>query len=176
MFPLLGEPLPIDLVNTRVSTGDLLTTPAALAAWIDEQSDRLPPLARVELAPVLTLRDHIYAAVQAARIGTAPPPKSLSALTEAHRAAPLYGELSWTGSAVTTTPRRAADATTLFLATLAEATADLLTSPAITKVSQCEGPECLLLFLPAHPRRRWCSPKICGNRVRVARYYHRHKD
>lgn len=25
-------------------------------------------------------------------------------------------------------------------------------------------------------RRRWCSPTVCGNRARVARYYQRHKD
>ena len=34
----------------------------------------------------------------------------------------------------------------------------------------------LPVFLPANPRRRWCSPAICGNRARVARYYQRHKD
>jgi predicted RNA-binding Zn ribbon-like protein len=33
-----------------------------------------------------------------------------------------------------------------------------------------------MLFLPAHPRRRWCSPQLCGNRVRVARYYRRHRS
>jgi predicted RNA-binding Zn ribbon-like protein len=38
------------------------------------------------------------------------------------------------------------------------------------------GPQCRLLFLPAHPRRRWCSRVLCGNRVRVTRYYQRHKD
>ncbi|MFD0515426.1 CGNR zinc finger domain-containing protein [Streptomyces aureus] len=34
----------------------------------------------------------------------------------------------------------------------------------------------MLLFLPAHPRRRWCSAARCGNRARVARYYQRHKS
>ncbi|WP_253798373.1 CGNR zinc finger domain-containing protein [Nocardia amikacinitolerans] len=29
---------------------------------------------------------------------------------------------------------------------------------------------------PAHPKRRWCSPDRCGNRVRVARYYRKHKE
>ncbi|GAA4003281.1 CGNR zinc finger domain-containing protein [Allokutzneria multivorans] len=175
MVPLIGEPLPIDLVNTRTSEGDLLDSPEALSAWLDSQADRLPPLARVELAPVLALREHISQALRAARVGLAPPPESLAALTSVHRAAPLYRELSWTGSAVSATPRRGATATEVLLAELAEATADLLTSPDITKVRNCDGPECLLLFLPAHPRRRWCSPKICGNRVRVARYYQRHK-
>ncbi|WP_433464559.1 CGNR zinc finger domain-containing protein [Spirillospora sp. CA-128828] len=30
-------------------------------------------------------------------------------------------------------------------------------------------------FLPGHPRRRWCSAARCGNRVRVARHYQRHR-
>ncbi|MCP3804009.1 ABATE domain-containing protein [Allokutzneria sp. A3M-2-11 16] len=175
MFPLLGEPLPIDLLNTRTSVEDLLTTPRALAAWLDLQAERLPPLSRVDLAPVLALRDHVSDVVHAARIGVAPPRKSLSALTSAQRAAPVYRELSWSGSAVAATPRRAGDATAVLLAVVAEATADLLTGPEISKIRDCEGPDCRLVFLPAHPRRRWCSPKICGNRVRVARYYHRHK-
>ncbi|MEU9839973.1 CGNR zinc finger domain-containing protein [Actinomadura sp. NPDC048032] len=39
----------------------------------------------------------------------------------------------------------------------------------------CEADDCVLLFLPAHPRRRWCSAARCGNRVRVARHYRRHR-
>jgi len=31
-------------------------------------------------------------------------------------------------------------------------------------------------LLPAHRRRRWCSPATCGNRARVARYYQLHKE
>jgi predicted RNA-binding Zn ribbon-like protein len=52
---------------------------------------------------------------------------------------------------------------------------DLLTDPAIGRLKECESDDCVILFLPAHPRRRWCSPTRCGNRARVARYYHRHK-
>jgi predicted RNA-binding Zn ribbon-like protein len=33
-----------------------------------------------------------------------------------------------------------------------------------------------MLFLPVNARRRWCSPAVCGNRVRVARYYEAHKS
>ena len=69
-----------------------------------------------------------------------------------------------------------ADPTTSLRAELADAAADLLSDPSVRNVRQCEGPVCRLLFLPAHPRRRWCSPGLCGNRVRVARYHERHKD
>ncbi|HEV2241669.1 MAG TPA: CGNR zinc finger domain-containing protein [Streptosporangiaceae bacterium] len=48
--------------------------------------------------------------------------------------------------------------------------------PAVRRVRRCEGRDCRMLFLPANPRRRWCTPDVCGNRARVARYYQRHKD
>jgi predicted RNA-binding Zn ribbon-like protein len=59
-------------------------------------------------------------------------------------------------------------------AALAESAVELLGSPAVARLKQCEADDCVLLFLPAHPRRRWCSPQRCGNRIRVARYYGRH--
>ncbi|NEA22897.1 CGNR zinc finger domain-containing protein, partial [Actinomadura bangladeshensis] len=58
---------------------------------------------------------------------------------------------------------------------LAEAAADLLADPAVGRVRECEADGCVMLFLPAHPRRRWCSATRCGNRARVARYYARRK-
>jgi hypothetical protein len=45
-FPVVGEPLALDLINTRVRTAegetDLLATPAALRAWLAIQAERLP--------------------------------------------------------------------------------------------------------------------------------------
>lgn len=40
--PLTGEPLALDLVNTRTSTADLLATPHALHDWLTLQAPRLP--------------------------------------------------------------------------------------------------------------------------------------
>jgi predicted RNA-binding Zn ribbon-like protein len=42
------------------------------------------------------------------------------------------------------------------------------------RLRRCEAPGCINYYLKDHPRRAWCSPK-CGNRVRVARHYHRHR-
>lgn len=39
----------------------------------------------------------------------------------------------------------------------------------------CHAPGCVLYFVQQHARREWCSPE-CGNRVRVARHYARHRD
>src|SRR4051794_38860322 len=45
-FPLVGEPLAVDLLNTVIAAGgarrDLLTSPAALLAWLGAQAGRLP--------------------------------------------------------------------------------------------------------------------------------------
>lgn len=100
----------------------------------------------------------------------------MRALTEAQRLAPAVRELAWDGAAVTATPRRAGALGVRLAAHLAESAADLLTGPGVGKVRRCEAEDCVLLFLPAHPRRRWCSAARCGNRARVARYYQRHKS
>jgi predicted RNA-binding Zn ribbon-like protein len=181
-FPLTGEPLALDLVNTRIKVPggpeqDLIDTDAGLAAWLDLQRPRLSSTSagQVDAQAVRDLRGDVAVAVDAARHGTRPPARALRALTDAQRAAPPYRSLGWDGAAVTAAHRRSGSATAAVLAQLAEAATDLLTGPDAGRVRQCEGPECVLLFLPAHPKRRWCSPALCGNRVRVARYYQRHK-
>ena len=182
-FPVVGEPLALDLINTRVRTAegetDLLATPAALRAWLGIQAERLPqpdaPISAAELALVHAIREDIATAIRHAQQARHPPARALRALTDAQRVAPAYRELAWDGAVVASATRRDGDYGARLVAELAEAAAELLTSPAIAAVRQCDGPGCVLLFLPAHPRRRWCSPKLCGNRVRVARYYQRHK-
>jgi predicted RNA-binding Zn ribbon-like protein len=179
--PLTGEPLALDLVNTVVGAGDgeadLLDSPAALKAWLTAERDRLDvPDRKIDLAAVKALRAHITDAIQAARVGSSPPPEALRAINAAMRNAPLSQEVTWNGEAVTTTAQRQGDATSVLLGQLAGDAADLMASPSIGLIRRCEGPDCRMLFVPANPRRRWCSPAICGNRVRVARYYERHKD
>lgn len=64
--------------------------------------------------------------------------------------------------------RRPADA----LQPLAQAAANLLTSPRVSQVRHCEGPGCILFFLDTtrNHSRRWCSMEGCGNRVKVAEH------
>ncbi|MDP9865980.1 MULTISPECIES: CGNR zinc finger domain-containing protein [Streptosporangium] len=183
MDVLTGEPLALDLLNTRANMPDgefdVLASPDTFREWLLAQDGRLSPVETADdadLAAVRALRGHIAEAVEHARQGAAPPQTALDALHEAQRAAPPYRRLTWDGAALTATVIRAGDSRARLLAELAEAAVDLLAGPAVTKVRGCEGPGCRMLFLPAHPRRRWCSPALCGNRVRVARYYQRHKD
>ncbi|MFH8339802.1 CGNR zinc finger domain-containing protein [Streptomyces sp. AM6-12] len=182
--PLAGEALALDLVNTRPVSGDgrmdLLGTPRQLARWLKLEADRLPESGTDgqpvpdDLVPVHAVREHTEAVVRALLDGAEPPATALRGLTEAQRAAPAVRELGWDGTSVTAVPRRTGPLGVRVAAALAEAAAGLLTDPAIGRLKECEADGCVLVFLPAHPRRRWCSPARCGNRARVARYYQRH--
>lgn len=205
--PLTGEPLALDLVNTRPNGPDgpvdLIATPERLRSWLEWQHHRVPRFPRplgdppgelpaggpeaikaaegpatptaAALAAVHEVREHAATAIDHARHGEAPPTATLHGLTRVQRAAPAYRELTWDGVAITAAPRRSGPDHAHLAAHLADATADLLTDPAVTTVRRCEGRDCVLLFLPVNPRRRWCSASRCGNRARVARYYHRHR-
>ncbi|WP_214410991.1 CGNR zinc finger domain-containing protein [Sphaerisporangium fuscum] len=181
--PLTGEPLALDLVNTRPAAGDLLTTPADLRAWLTLQADRFAEardlaghdLTAADLAAVRDVRERVARALDHVRRAERPLTDDLDVLNRAQRAAPAIAELSWDDGTVTATRRRAGPPGERLGAWLAEAAAELLADPAVTTVRQCEADDCVMLFLPAHPRRRWCSAARCGNRVRVARHYRRHK-
>jgi len=183
-FPLVGEPLALDLVNTRPNTPkgtvDLLATSGGLAAWLALQAHRLPTepnrITPADLADLLALREHITTAINAARWRRRPPSAVLQALTRAEASAARWREIAWVNGTLTVAPRRHGSAGQRLLADLAAAGTDLLIDPAVTTVRQCEAARCRLLFLPSRPRRRWCSPQLCGNRTRVARYYQRHKQ
>ncbi|MFD7556679.1 CGNR zinc finger domain-containing protein [Streptomyces sp. NPDC059835] len=178
-FPLIGEPLALDLLNTRTAVGDLIADPAGLSAWLAVQEGRLGPVGEVgaaEVAAVCGVREAARAVVGAVRSGERPPADALGVLNGALAAAPAHRELAWeAGGGVVAVPRRAAPPARRLAAELVDAVVDLLTDPRVGSVRACEGEGCVLLFLPAHPRRRWCVASVCGNRARVARYYARHK-
>lgn len=186
--PLVGEHLALDLLNTQVRLPsqerlDLLDTVAQLRHWIECEADRLPSpvtvgvgsLTRTDLDVVRTTRAHAASAIGQARLGAEPQPGALRGLNDAQRAAPMISELRWDGTAVTATGRREGPLGLRLAAYLAETAARLLADGKVTTIRQCEADYCVLLFLPANPRRRWCSARICGNRARVARHYERHK-
>ena len=53
---------------------------------------------------------------------------------------------------------------------LAQAMAELITSPELLRVKQCQGQGCTLWYLDnsKNQRRRWCSMSVCGNRAKAA--------
>ena len=52
---------------------------------------------------------------------------------------------------------------------------DLLTSPDLENVHECDMPSCRWIFADRskNHRRRWCDMKVCGNRAKARKFYRR---
>ncbi|QWU13723.1 Putative stress-induced transcription regulator [Paenibacillus sophorae] len=50
---------------------------------------------------------------------------------------------------------------------------ELLANGKLAILHRCSNPKCLWMFMDATGKRKWCSMKICGNRMKVARHQYR---
>lgn len=199
--PLLGEPLPVELMNTiwadRGGVHDALTEPAGTAAWLRAVAPRAELLAaagpqapdEAELARLAerlrglrnALRRLAAEATGDPRPAAAAPGEradlaaAVAAVNEAAGAVPRWSALAWTPgetpARLACTSGRAADAT---VSAIAEEAVDLFSRPERLRLRACLAPGCVLYFVKQHPRREWCSA-ACGNRARAARHYDRHR-
>ncbi|MFI6693360.1 CGNR zinc finger domain-containing protein [Streptomyces sp. NPDC050433] len=198
--PLLGEPLPVELMNTiwadRDGVHDELTHPEGLAAWLRGVGPRLsaaeglslaqlPDPSADELRRFRRLRDalrHLAAVTTGDERGTRDPvagadllATAVSAVNEACAYAPSWSSLEWTGAGgPTRTDVTNGTPAARILSRVAEEGVRLFTGPGRARLRACQGPRCVLYFVRSHPRREWCSAD-CGNRARVARHYRRHR-
>ncbi len=182
-FPLVGEPLAIDLANTIARHAgrevDLLSDERQLRDWLDEQRARLPRVDATKqlLAAVRGVRRPVRECLQAVRNGREPPGDAIAELNDAAAVAPaaLAIELDPTRPPQRVT-RRAGEAAEQIAAALAEAAIEFLTECDPGRLRECGSNDCVLLFYGADRRRRWCSNDTCGNRERVRRHYRRHRS
>jgi predicted RNA-binding Zn ribbon-like protein len=200
-----GEALPdavgghpaLDLCNTRAGWGaarpkEYLTSPRALVIWCRENRLLDPELAaRLEaraaadpdaadavLRRVLALREALYPLA----LGRDDPEawsllgrEALEARA-ADRLVPVPpGRVPESGARAVWRPD---DRPGLgpALAAVADAAADLLTSPAGTSVAACPGEGCGWVFTDPRRRRRWCSMAVCGNRAKARRFAQRRRE
>ena len=184
-YPALGEPLAIEFANTLFTDGgrplDALTTQAALTRWLAANAERIDaPLPRRpgagDLERARELRAIIRGLLAKAVDGDPPPAATLRRLNQLAALAPVTVRLHWTDDEP---PKArllpsAAGRLDALLALLAQSAIDVLGGSGAGRLRRCEAPGCINYYLKDHPRRAWCSPK-CGNRVRVARHYQRHR-
>lgn len=182
-FPLLGEPLALDLVNTRVRRGgvevDLLDSPAALAAWLRAEHGRVAwtgAADAADLANLRTLRDAIDRLLRACRGRTRAARADVERVNRALTPGRARPQLGWGASGPTLKPPSAPTRRHALLHALASDAVTLLTGPYADRVRECAHPDCRLQFVAHNPRRHWCSSRLCGNRARVAKHYRRHSQ
>ncbi|MFJ6621302.1 CGNR zinc finger domain-containing protein [Kitasatospora sp. NPDC091335] len=173
--PLIGEPLAIDLLNTRwagTPVNDLLTGVEGYAIWLSSAGLSARCAAdEAGLAAIRQTREAVLLAARDARerggLGAAAR-DGLDAVLAHGRIRRTAGpdgaeELVETDRPQWLAPWLAADG---FLALLGQGA---------HRVRQCAHEACILHFFDTsqNGRRRWCRMAVCGNRAKAARHYER---
>lgn len=201
--PLLGEPPPVELMNTiwadRSGVHDALSTDAEVLAWLRAVGPRLageaPGVATwlgadqpVDLGntaiELRRLRDALRRLT--AESTQDPRPAAASAISEHDQAlkvlnqvaatSPSWPTLRWPpGARPGRTLHFARPAGTGIASLLAAEFITMLSSGSQPRLRACLAPGCVLYFVKEHNRREWCST-TCGNRARAARHYRRRKN
>jgi predicted RNA-binding Zn ribbon-like protein len=193
--PVRGEPLPVELMNTRYAdrgdVHDALADADQLTAWLGAIAGRaeIADLTgaglvadRTALAEFRAVRDALRGlAAQVTgdlrpvtALATADVTESSAVVSRASGLAPSWRVLEWRpGHGPEVQTRTAGPAVIAVLSRIADEGAALFGAAKRAELRACQAPGCVLYFVRDHPRREWCCAG-CGNRARVARHYHRH--
>lgn len=193
-FPLVGNHLALDFVNTKIVENglpkDLLDGPADVAAWAVAvkllaltRARKLAKLwqeakSRDEFEEVLRFRKMLHALVETiAQNGSVTSPTLREINTQLRK---LIGHTEILPSDEGFTKRFILEIHTpsQLLGPVAEAASNLLCYGNPAYVKKCENPACVLYFYDGtkNHSRRWCSMKACGNRTKVAAFYERKRQ
>ncbi|AUG78615.1 hypothetical protein CFP65_3835 [Kitasatospora sp. MMS16-BH015] len=162
--PLIGEPLALDLLNTRWHSAgeqDLLADLDGYGVWLSSAglADRCP----VDEAGLAAARQARAALAEAVGGGGA---GELNAVLARGRVRRSLGPDGPQESVETDGPEWLAGwlAADDYLALLRQGA---------QRIRQCAGAGCVLHFFDTsqNGRRRWCSMAACGNRAKAARHY-----
>ena len=187
---LPGEPVPVRLMNTiwadRSGLHDALTTTGDLRAWLAATHpgpgqpepgpgdlDRYRALrdALRRLAALVTGDTRAAAASATVGVGVA---RAVAEVNRAAAQAPIWSKLVYHDGDLQAVAGGGATPARRALSSIARQAVGLLTGQDGITLRACRAPGCVLYFTRDHPRRQWCSV-ACGNRVRAARHYQRHR-
>ncbi len=171
--PLLGEPLALDLLNTRWAgepVNDLLAQPDGFAIWLSTAglADRCPADGP-GLAALREAREAVAAAVRELDEGGVPGPGALAGLDAVLR----HGRVRREASAVGPVDRVEVDEPRWLAAWLVVDDFLGLLAQGPGRIKKCAHQACILHFFDTsqNGRRRWCRMAVCGNRAKAARHY-----
>jgi predicted RNA-binding Zn ribbon-like protein len=163
--PLTGEPLAVDLVNTRWHSAggdrDLFATAEGFDEWL-RQHDFTAPADEKARRVLLSTRDTLQRAFTG-EVGAEDEVNAILArafiVRSIHdgrvREQPMFAQEEW----------RTAWLIADDYARLRQAGEQ--------SIRQCDGTSCILYFYDPSLRRRWCSMARCGNRAKARRHYTR---
>lgn len=157
---------------------DHIEDAASLWAWLFARglTDADHDVIAGDVAGVQALRTAVRELLAARIEHRAPDRVTVDEVNAAAAMVPRAPALQWESAGRperTSAPTRARSAARV-LAAIATDAIDLLCDERGDSLAACGGPRCVRILLKNHPRRQWCTP-ACGERIRAARYYKRHK-
>jgi predicted RNA-binding Zn ribbon-like protein len=180
-FTLIGEPVvAVDLINTVAAPGspagyDLLSADHGAETWWRLQRARVPRGDLPDIRALCRLRSALREMIEALTDDRPVPKAAVSEVNFFTQSVPASRRLLMTGAGLgVETHWHSELGGNLRLAYIATQAAEFLSDPAqVARLRRCANPACLMIFIAANPRRSWCAPGVCGNRVRVARHHRR---
>ncbi|MEU7000393.1 CGNR zinc finger domain-containing protein [Nonomuraea sp. NPDC046570] len=177
--PLIGEPLAIDLLNTRwMHEGvrqDLLESTDGLAVWLAAPTVatelRDHPV-RADAATLNAVRQARAALTELVDTPETPTGRAnLNAVLE-------HGSVRLTLTAEGPTQTVEIDSAAWYPAWAAAENYLRLLADRPERLRPCANPACILHFydVSKNGTRRWCSMTGCGNRAKASRHYARHRQ
>jgi predicted RNA-binding Zn ribbon-like protein len=121
------------------------------------------------------LREAVYQVFMAGADSTSPPEEATDILNTELRVANGKRSLQWNGEGFMWQITPGAAEPDKILWAVALSAAELLNSPNLQRVGECQSPDCGWLFLDTSKNhsRRWCSMEDCGNREKARKHYRR---
>lgn len=147
-----------------------------LGRWCVESGllAEVPQVTERDLAAARALRAAVYRLVQARRAGGDVSPVEVALLNDWAARPALIPQLAAGGKDLVWQADAPVEAV---LASVARDAVELLTSEVLEEIRECEAEDCSVLFIDrSRPgRRRWCSMKRCGNRMKKKAFRERRK-
>jgi predicted RNA-binding Zn ribbon-like protein len=179
-FTLGGEPsVAIDLVDTVLHAH---TTPTDLLAeradaWWALEAARLPEAPVPPAAAVQRLRSALREVFEARIDGRLANGAALDELNRVADSVPSSPQLVVDGGQAHVVTRwHAVRGGNARLSAIArDGIALVADAERGAQLRRCANPTCTMLFVGENPRRLWCAPNVCGNRVRVSRHQQRQR-
>ena len=180
-FAVIGEPIvAVDLINTVAAPGstaadDLLAADHDVQAWWRIEGTRVPGGDLPDIQALRRLRTALRAMIEALVDGRPVPQAAVADLNFYMQSAPASTRLLLTETGLRTEVQwRREYGGNPRLAFIAAQAAEFMSDPSkVSRLRRCANTACSMIFVAINPRRSWCAPGVCGNRVRVARHYGR---
>ena len=182
-FLLVGNNLAMDFINTELASQEgsinLLAIEQDVHDWAEQVGIHLSKENNaLDMAAIWSLRTALRTLMVNQMDQQTWSAEAMAELNIWLPLAPHQQQLRFADGQLALQPLSEALTSEQLLGKIAQAGAELLTSPLSAQIKRCSNEKCILMFVDTSRsrKRRWCSMEYCGNRAKAANFYHANKS